>query len=98
MVCQTDNRALLQRTECRVLDRLAGVLVHNAEHDFEGLALGLLLPARQVFGHRVQEYHVALGVRGNHGIPDARQRRVEPLPLFLENYCCLQASHEAASE
>ena len=47
VVRQPDDRALLQRTQGRVLDRLAGVLVDDAEHFLERLALGVLVgPAR----------------------------------------------------
>ncbi len=85
VVRQPDDHALLQCPQRRVLDRLAGVLVDDAEHVLQGAARGFLgLPADKLLGDRVEEVDPALGVGADDGIADARQRDVQPLPLLLD--------------
>ena len=77
---------LPQRPQRRVLDRLAGVLVDDAEHVFERPTGSLArLPADQLLGDRVQEVDPALGVGADDGIADARQRDLQPLPLLVRH-------------
>ena len=83
VVRQPDDLAVPQRPQGRVLDRLAGVLVDDAEHVFQRSSGGFLrLPADQLLGDRVEEIDPALGVGADDGIADARQRDVQPLPLL----------------
>ena len=85
VVRQPDDLAFLQRPQGRVLDRLAGVLVDDAEHVVQRAAGRFLgLPADKLLGDRVEEVHPALGVGADDGIADARQRDLQPLPLLLD--------------
>ena len=75
-----------QRPQRRVLDRLAGVLVDDAEHVFERPPGRLArLPADQLLGDRIQEIDPPLGVGADDRIADARQRDVQPLPLLVSH-------------
>src|SRR5271157_4610496 len=58
----------------------------------------MLLPGSELLGNGVQEPDTALGIRGNHGITDARQRRAEPLALLVENRRGLLAGQETTME
>ena len=42
-------------------------------------------PADEALGHGVEEVDAALGVGADDGVPDARQRDVQPLPLVVRH-------------
>ena len=85
VVRQPDDVALLRHTQGRVLDRLVGVLVDDAEHFLQRSAPGVGVgPPGQVLGDPVYERHPASRVGGDHGIPDAHEGGVEQLPLFVD--------------
>jgi hypothetical protein len=75
VVRKSDNRSFPERPEGRVLDRLAGVLVDDAEHPVERLPGGVILaPPGQLLGDGVEVGDVAAGVGREDGIADAGER------------------------
>ena len=75
VVGQPDLRTQPEDFGRRILDRLPGLLVDDVEHLDQRPPDGLRQrPAGQRFGRWVQEGDQALGVGGDDGVADARQR------------------------
>jgi hypothetical protein len=85
VVGQPDDAARLQGADRGIADRLAGAFMDNLEHVWQELPQGIReRPIGQRFGHRVHEGNAPVGVRGNHPIADAGQRRAQPFRMLSQ--------------
>src|SRR5215470_19471995 len=83
VVCQAEDAPLLYRSQCGVLNRLAIMLVDDAEDGFERLTLGFCrAPSGQGLCDGIHEGDRAAAVGGDHGVADACERDGEPFALI----------------
>ena len=85
VIRQLNGAAFAQNTGNGLLRRLTGLLVDDAKHALDRLARCLLgLPTGERFGHGIDKADSPFGIRGDHGVADARERDAQPLPLLAE--------------
>lgn len=78
VVGQPHDHAFPQDARYGRFHRLAGLLVNDAKDFLDGSAVGFFgRPTGQTLGHRVHEIHPAMRVRGQNGVPDALEDRLE---------------------
>ena len=82
-----------------MFDGFSSLLVFDLEYIDQRMCRGIRLrPTGQGLCDRVHESHVAQRVGGDHGVPDAGQRRVQPLTLFLDRCRGLHPSQQIAAQ
>ena len=80
VVGEADDGAFAQRPQGRIVDRLARVLVDDAEDLVEGAAGRVVArPAGEALGDGVQRHDPGGGVGHDDAVPDRLQRRAQPL-------------------
>ena len=80
VIGQADNLARTPHHLHRVLDRRSCPLVINAKdlRQWKPVRLGFL-PSCELLGNSVHEYDIAVGIAGDHRIPDTPQSGIQPL-------------------
>ena len=87
MIGETHDDAFGQRTRDGAVDGAPCLLVDDVEYVGARPSPGVVeAPSRQVLGDRIHEGNAALLVCGNDRIPDALQRRLEPLALLGDGF------------
>jgi hypothetical protein len=82
VVGEADGRALAQRSQRRIVDGLARVLVDDAEDLAQGAAgCSVARPAGESLGDGVQRHDAGGGVGHDHPVPDRLQRRAQTFGL-----------------
>src|SRR5262249_21599987 len=93
LVLQSEDYAIPPGPDAGTLDRLAALLVDDAEHAVERLTDCLLQrPAGQGFSNRVEKCDPPLGVGGNHGIANASEG--DTTPLWVEMHGLFGLRHD----